>query len=496
MARKASLALLFAAGLIIGMAFTGVFDAPDPVVSAAGAPEERPARSGEIRDFAGKLETLFADAAEAVIPAVVSVQSEKTFRVTVRDPFEEFFDSPFFGGGSRGGQRRQPREQERKQVGVGSGVIIDEKGIILTNNHVVEDATDLKVTLQKGKTYQAELVRSDAKTDLAVIRITDSVRDLPTVKLGNSDNVRIGQWVLAVGSPFQLPHTVSAGIVSATGRSGLGVAQYENWIQTDAAINPGNSGGPLVNLDGEVVGINTFIISRAGGNLGIGFAVPVNMFKSIQDDLLAGREVVRGSIGAYVRDLPPDMAEMFDFKGEGGALVEDLVADGPADKAGIKASDIVTEFGGQAVESANQLVQLVTGTDPGTKVTVKLWRDGTEVSVTVKVGDASEAAAAGEEATDWLGITVRTLSKEAARELGHPDMKGVQVVDIARDSSAARYIGPGDVILYVNRQEVKTAGEYVQQMKRAEDQGRVLLRVYDSDTGRSGHLLLRGRPSS
>jgi len=495
MGKRATWALLFAAGLMAGLTFSGVFHAPEQVILAADRAVEKPHNKEleELRDFAGKFERLFQTVAEQVSPAVVLVEVEKKVTVTsrgmpfgspfddlFRSPFDDLFRSPF--GDTDPFRGRQPRQQERTQRGLGSGVLLDKEGHILTNNHVVADVDKVTVKLADDRSFEAKVVGTDDKTDLAVIQIKDPPENLPVAVLGDSEELRIGQWVLAIGNPMGLSHTVSAGIVSAKGRSGLGVARYESMIQTDAAINRGNSGGPLVNLRGEVVGINAAIFSPTGGSVGIGFAIPINMAKDILDDLLEGRKVVRGHLGVIISDVTPGMAEMFDFEGSGGALVNDVQPDTPAAEAGIQPGDIITEYDGHAIDDRNDLSRRVAASDPGERVKVKVWRDGKERTVTVKVGNLEEADA--DQARDWLGMTVRPLTKEEAKRLGRADLTGVVVSDVERDSIAAgKGIREGDVILSVNRRPVSSPDDYVKAVNEAQKHERVLLRVLLSRTG-------------
>ncbi|KPK65376.1 MAG: hypothetical protein AMK73_03165 [Planctomycetes bacterium SM23_32] len=448
----------------------------------------------QLRDFAGKLETLFQTVAGEVSPAVVLIESETTVRVRVpnipfRSPFDNFFDDffsePFGGRPAPGAPSAPQREREMKRRGLGSGCILDEEGHVLSNNHVVAGADELTVTLADGRKFSAKVVGTDEKTDLAVVKIEGDPKDLPTVRLGDSDAVKVGQWVIAIGNPFGLRHTVSAGIISATGRS-IGVAEYESLIQTDAAVNRGNSGGPLVNLRGEVIGINTAIVGPA--NLGIGFAIPSNMARDVLDDLVAGREVVRGYLGVYPKDLTPEMAQAFGFEGTNGALVDEVLEGSPAEKAGLKAGDIIVEFGGKPVESASELRRRVAATDPDTTTPVEVWRDGKELALKVTTGDLATVV---ETEHDWLGLHVQTLTPEMAANLGKPGLEGVLVADVDEDSSAGTHIKPGDVILSVNRNKVNSASEYGTLMNKAKSQGGVLLRVLDSETGRARFIFIR-----
>ncbi len=327
---------------------------------------------------------------------------------------------------------------------------------------------------------------TDDKTDLAVIRIKGDFGELSTITLGDSEALEIGQWVMAVGSPFGLAHTVSAGIVSAKGRSGFRMTEYEDWIQTDAAINPGNSGGPLVNLRGEVVGINTFIVSSAGGNLGIGFAIPVGMATAILDDLIAGRQVERGYLGVTISDLSPEMADMFEFEGTEGVLVQEVLEDGPAAEAGLKAGDIVVEYDGHPVSRVSELRRHVAATDPGQTVRLVFWREGEKMTRDVTAGDLASAVLSA----DWFGAQVRPLTEEDARELGRPRVEGMLVLSVEPGTPAARVLTKGDVILSINRQPVADRESYRRALKAAREGNRMLIRMLDAETGSAAYLTL------
>jgi serine protease Do len=495
MVRKRSVVMpllgLVAVGLYLSGAFSHAGPGPRTAEGAPMAVLERAAQAGmaaasatdtrELKDLATRLDTLFQSVAEQVSPAVVLIESEQTIRVpAMQNPFEEFFGREFgkpFPNTPRG-------ERELKRHGLGSGCLLDQPGYVLTNFHMVKGAQTLKVTLPDGRSFDAKTVGTDDKSDLAVIQLQGDVKNLPSVKLGDSDKARMGEWVLAIGNPFGLRHTVSAGIVSATSRSGLGIAEYESLIQTDAAINPGNSGGPLVNLDGEVIGLNSAILGQ-GGNIGIGFAIPINAFKEVRDDLIAGRAVVRGYLGIKMRDVTPDMAKAFHYEGRGGAVVDDIVEDSPAAKAGIEAGDILIEYDGWRVLNGAELRQHVALTRPGTEAKLTVWRDGKEVVLTVKVGNLSEPQ-------DWLKIQVQTLTPQTARELGRPNLKGVLVTEVADDSPVASEINVGDVILSVNRTKVATVAQYGALMARTSAATGVLLSVLDSQTGYARYLPVPG----
>ena len=418
----------------------------------------------------------FSDLAEKVRTGVVNIQvSKKVKNVGLerfgrgnpfgdRNPFGDFF-GPFEGN--------QP---DRKQQGVGSGFIMSKEGYILTNNHVVEDADQIKVKLADGKEFDGKIVGRDPKTDLALVKIAGD-SDLQPLKLGNSDDLKVGNWVVAVGSPFGLEQTVTAGIVSAKGRV-IGSGPYDNFIQTDASINPGNSGGPLINLQGEVVGINTAIIASGQG---IGFAIPINMAKEIAPQLQKRGHVTRGLLGVAIQDVTPELAKSLGLKDSKGALVSQVVPGGPADKAGIEQGDVIVNFDGRTVGDSKDLPRIVASTPVGKTVTVKLLRDGKEVERQAKVGEMDEentSEAAKSPIHPSLGVTVQNLTPQIARELGLKKSAGVVVTGVEPGSPAAEaMIQVGDVIQAVNRKPVKNVDDFVKIVEKAKGGGSLLLLV-------------------
>ncbi|MEW6585157.1 MAG: DegQ family serine endoprotease, partial [Nitrospirota bacterium] len=337
--------------------------------------------SRESADILSKTSRAMAEIVAAVKPAVVNISS--TQKVKGGGMQSPFLDDPFFRRFF--GNRPPDKPREHKRSGLGSGVIVDKNGYILTNNHVVKGADEIKVKLSDNREFTGKVIGSDPQTDLAVVKIDSD--NLPVLKLGDSDRLQIGETVLAVGNPFGLNQTVTSGIVSATGRANVGIADYEDFIQTDAAINPGNSGGALVNVSGELVGINTAIFSTSGGYQGIGFAIPSNMAKSVMESLISSGKVVRGWLGIYIQPLTKELAKQFNISDEKGALVGDVIEDSPAEKAGMQRGDIVLEFEGKKVEDPRSLRNMVAGTRPGKEVTVKLVRDGKQKTVKVKIAE-------------------------------------------------------------------------------------------------------------
>lgn len=408
------------------------------------------------------------------IAARAKVNSDPTPQL--RDPFEDpFFDDPFFrrffedfGGMQRfeSPRRNIPRRQQEARS-IGSGVIVDaNEGHILTNHHVVRNADEIFVILEDKRKLEAEVVGSDPDTDVAVLKV--KAKNLTAIPLGNSDDMQVGDYVLAIGNPFGLSHSVTSGIVSALGRSGLGLEGYEDFIQTDAPINPGNSGGALINLRGELIGINTAIYTRSGGNMGIGFAIPVNMAKAVKDQLLEHGEIKRGRIGVQIQDVSPEIAEALDLERLTGALVAQVTEDSPADKAGIETGDIITHFNGTEVKSSAHLKNLVGLLRLGDKAEVRLLRDGKPRNFDVKVGKVEDMELAQEAGSVELLKGARFSSIPETHPL-HGKIKGVYVSDIEYGSASWRSgLQEGDIILSVNRQEVRTVDELVNAAKNKE----------------------------
>jgi serine protease Do len=430
----------------------------------------------------------FEEAAAKVNAAVVPIFSEQVVEERgpfsmPNDQFHDFFGDEFFRrffGSPRDGEERQ------RVRGLGSGVIMSKDGYILTNNHVVREADKVTVMLGENKKYTAKIIGTDPATDLAVIKI--DATNLPAAALGNSDEVRIGQWVIAVGNPFELLHTVTAGIISAKGRStaGLNLA-YQDFIQTDASINPGNSGGALADLDGNVIGINTAISTPSGGSVGIGFAIPINMAKQVMDELVSQGKVTRGYLALMPQDIDENIAKAWKLKSTEGALVGDVTANGPADKAGIRRGDVITSFNGKKIQNSAQLRQTVAQADPGTTAKITLVRDGREMPLSVVLGErpkdlgsrSDQEEEAPEETTgEKLGLSVQTLTADVARQLGYRNEEGVVVSGVTSGSPAAEAgLRRGDLIKEVNRSEVTTAQEFKRLVARVPSGDSVVLLV-------------------
>ncbi len=437
----------------------------------------------------GELERSLMNVSEEVKLSVVSITTVKVFkhpstggggyhgdkyghgnrRNRQGNPFDEFFDKFI---------PKAPPKGEYKTQSLGSGVIVKtdgKKGYILTNNHVVADMDELKVKLSDKREFDGEVVGTDEQTDLAVIKIEGD--DLKAAHMGDSEKLRQGQWAIAIGNPFGLTHTVSVGVVSAIGRSGVGIANYENFIQTDAAINPGNSGGPLVNIDGEIIGINTAIFTRSGGYQGIGFAIPVNMAKAVLRDLIDTGKVTRGWLGVAIQDMDASLAEQFGVTITEGVLISDVQDDSPAKEAGFERGDIVIEYGNKEVGDVNRLRNIVAQTKVGEKVKVKVLRKEKEKVLTVKIGEQpSDLFASGKSSIGKnLGLSVQDLTEELGRSFGYDNESGVVVTAVEPGSPAAETdIKEGDLIKEVNREKVNNINEFKDVLKNT-DKGKDIL---------------------
>lgn len=431
--------------------------------------------------------TTFAPVVKKVTPSVVKVYVATGAKNVSQAMPEEFNGNPLFRrffGEDLEGFRSGPRSPAPRQHGMGSGVIVSKDGYLLTNNHVVDRADEVKVALQDGREFNAKVVGKDPKTDIAVLKV--EAKDLPAIELADSDQIEVGDVVLAIGNPFGIGQTVTSGIISATGRGSLGL-DYEDMIQTDAAINPGNSGGALVDADGRLIGINTAILSHSGGNQGVGFAVPANLARTVMESLVKDGRVVRGFVGVNIQDLTPALAQEFDVKEAKGVLVAGVSPKSPAAKAGLRDGDIITEFNEKPVKDARHLKLQVASTAPGSTVPIKVLRDGKSrtVEVTVKELPGSEVASNriptdSDEASDALhGVEVGDITPATRRQFKLPsEIEGAVVLQV--DANSAAYeagLRPGDVILELNRKPVKGAEDAVQLTEDAKDK-RTLVRVW------------------
>ncbi len=403
-----------------------------------------------------------ADVAERAVPSVVSISATRMVR---SQPMHPFFHEQFGPGGpGRGspGMRGMPREQE--QQGLGSGVVVTRDGVVLTNNHVVEQAEDIQVTLSDGRKFEAAVVGTDPQSDLAVLRIQGNpLLELTPIELGDSSTLRLGDVVLAIGNPFGVGQTVTMGIVSAKGRSSVGIVDYEDFIQTDAAINPGNSGGALINLRGELVGINTAILSRSGGYQGIGFAIPTSMAKPIMGSLLDNGKVARGWLGVAIQSVDTNLASAMGLEAAQGILVSDVTPDSPAAKAGLARGDVILTLDGKAMNESSQLRNHVAAKEPGSMVALEIVRDGKQQRVNVALGTlpgnqlGKVEAEMGAEKGLLSGVTVANLNPQLRTRFEVPDhvKSGVLVTSVEPGSRAQRVgLRPGDVILELARQPV------------------------------------------
>ena len=443
----------------------------------------------------------FADVIETVSPAVVNIMISKVEQAQPTGfdlsepgaqrgqrgqqfPFDEFFGR-FFD---------QPNQQrrERRTEGQGSGFIIDPSGYIVTNNHVADGADKIVVTMQDGRKFDATLVGHDAKTDLALIKV--NATGLPHVTFGDSDHARVGDWVVAIGNPFGLGGTATAGIVSARGRD-IQSGPYDDYLQLDAPINFGNSGGPVFNASGDVIGVTTAIFSPNGGNIGIGFAIPANQAKTVIAELRNNGSVERGWLGVQIQNLDDELAASLKVPNQHGALVAEVLKDGPAAHGGVLAGDVITRFNDREIDSARTLSRVVAEASPSKAAKVTVWRDGKSRELNVKLGEAAkseqvaESARApgnGPQATASLGLTLRPLTDEDRSQLSVPsDVNGALVVAVAPDSPAAeKGVRPGDVITRVNQQNVKNAAEAVTALNAAKKDDRALLLVRRGDSQR------------
>lgn len=424
----------------------------------------------------GQVPTL-ADILEETSSAVVNIaagaKSELNRSDNYRDPFKDpFFNDPMFRHFFRDfpfehrefqDNRRQPKQQEAQSIG--SGVIVNaEKGYILTNHHVIRNADKIFVLLKDKRKLDAEVIGSDPETDIAVLKV--KAKNLTALPLGNSDKTRVGDYVAAIGNPFGLSHTVTSGIVSALGRSGLGIEGYEDFIQTDASINPGNSGGALMTFDGKLIGINTAIYSRNGGNLGIGFAIPVNMAKSVMEQIIQHGEVKRGRIGVYIQDVSADIADALELDALNGALVSSVTEKSPAQKAGLKSGDIITQFNGKAIKGSSHLKNIVGLMRLGDKADIEFLRDGKTMSAKVKIEDSNEINEDQEITSIELFEGARFSSIPSDHQL-YGEIEGVHISAIEYGTAAWQSgLREDDIIVSVNKKPVKTVDDLIKQAKK------------------------------
>ncbi len=459
-------ALWLAASLVLGSAAL-----PAAAQQAAAAQQDTNEQSTQHgRQVLDQISQVFESAAAKVNPSVVPIYSES--KVTVQNPFgsdqlRQFFGDQFF-------QRyfgENPGQQERTVHALGSGVIASADGYILTNNHVVQDAQKLTVVLPNGNRTQAKVIGTDAETDLAVIKVDE--KNLPAATFGDSEKVKVGEWVIAVGNPFELLHTTTAGIVSAKGRSQVATSGYQDFIQTDAAINPGNSGGALADLDGRVIGINSMISTPSGGSVGLGFAIPINLAMNVMQQLKEHGKVIRGYLGVYLQSLTQDLKQAFGIGSNvEGALIGDVVQGSPADMAGVQQGDVVTSVNGMSIKTATELQNAIAGMMPGSNVQLGILRDGNMMTLSVKLGQKPEEnqqssnEQGGSPNPQRLGISVATLTPQLAQQLGYQGEQGA-LIERVQPGSPAENAGlqRGDLIKEVNRRPVNSAEDLVNMVR-------------------------------
>jgi serine protease Do len=426
-----------------------------------------PVGAQDARSVLQSLQDAFVQVAQSVKPAVVNIattqrprpqEGSRTPQVPpqFRGPFRDFFGEDFF-------ERFFGEQPQRQRRSLGSGVVVDKRGYILTNNHVIEQADQIEVRLSDKRKFSATVIGKDPKTDLAVIRI-DAPDDLPVAKLGDSDKIRIGEWAIAIGNPFGLDQTVTVGVISAVGRSDVGITTYEDFIQTDASINPGNSGGPLLNLNGEVIGINTAIVATGQG---IGFAIPITMARAIKDRLIAQGRVVRAWLGVGIQELTDELAAQFGVKPEEGVLVGNVMKDSPAERGGLKTGDIVQEFNETKITTVRQLQREVAQSPVGSQARVRVLREQQPAMLTIELGEQpTEVAAVAPgslpaETGERFGLTVQDITPDLRTQLKLDNLDGVVVSSVDEGGPAARAgIRPGDVISEANREPVKNTSDF------------------------------------
>ncbi len=509
---------LLVGGIVLGLTATSLLVAPRFGLTNLHAAEKAAAKTPPkivlnsealAKDTRGI--TSFAPVVKRVAPSVVTIHSSKTVRRTsMNSPFDNPLFRQFFGGPEdengtaptprQRGNRRAP-QREQKEEGLGSGVIVSADGYILSNNHVVAGADELKVTLSgSDEEYLAKVIGTDPSTDVSVLKI--EAKNLPPITITDSDNLQVGDIVLAVGNPFGVGQTVTMGIVSATGRGMGGIVNYEDFIQTDAAINMGNSGGALVDAEGRLVGINTAILSPTGGSIGLGFAVPINMARHVMDSLIAEGKVMRGYLGIQLHPgISASEAKAFKLKERAGALVDDVMPNSPAEKAGVQHGDVITELNGKKVPDSRQFRLWVSQTAPNTKVTLKLMREGEEKKLTATLGELPADKLAGgpgsnrkpvEKKSDALdGVEVGDIDRATRRQSDIPaNIQGALVTAVDPSSKAAEAeLKQGDVILEINRAKVRNAQEAIDLSDKLDASKEILLRVWSA--GRNGDVSTR-----
>ncbi|MCM8814628.1 MAG: DegQ family serine endoprotease [Candidatus Omnitrophica bacterium] len=487
---------LFAIGLIAGImggcfAFAAIYAITkhNTSISSVSKPIQFVDTSGIYT-----LQSAFVQVAKMVKPAVVMITTEKIVTYRYWNPFEfedDFFNRFFEDFGIPRFRQKQPKTYKKKQEGLGSGFIVDPDGYILTNNHVIQGVDKILVKLMDSeKKYEAKIVGTDSRTDLALIKI-DANRRLPTVVLGDSDSIEIGEWAIAIGNPMGLEETVTVGVISAKGRSVLGTSPYEDFIQTDAAINPGNSGGPLVNIKGEVIGINTAIIAPYMAQ-NIGFAIPINIAKKVFRELKSTGKVTRGFLGVYLQPLTEDLAASFGLKETKGALVSTVMPDTPAEKAGLKEGDIILEFDGKPVSDVKDLQKKVADAKVGDVVTLGVWRDKKKITLPIKIAERPEeetiAKRSDKETNEqsWRGLKVADITDEIRKKFNiSPDIKGVIVINVEPGSPADECeIIPGTIIRKIENTMISGLKDFQSITSKIDKKSPVTLWIQQEGTNR------------
>lgn len=439
----------------------------------------------------------FASVAKKVSPSVVFIQVESVKKDLPYNPFASPFGDDlfkrFFGDTLPGIPKQQQTPTEKRIMGQGSGFVFStkksllaNKSYIVTNNHVVESADKIHITFKDSREYEAKVVGTDPKSDIAVLEIKDTSH--PALNMGNSSVLEVGEWVIAVGNPFGLSHTLTVGVVSAKGRTGLGINDYEDFIQTDAAINPGNSGGPLLNLDGEVIGINTAIFSRSGGYMGVGFAIPVNLVNNIVSQLIEHGEVTRGYLGVMIQQMTPDLFKSFGLREHNGILISQVSENSPADKAGLRAGDVIVRYQGKKVTEVGDFRNQVALTAPGSKANLSVIRNGKTKDIAVVIGNLKkepESANSSTQLSEELGLVVQTITPDIAKQFNVKAGQGVVVSNVMPGSLAAMAgLRPGVVILQVDRAEVSSATQFKQAIDKSRKNKQVLFLLQDLNMAR------------
>jgi serine protease Do len=464
-------------GLITTVNFLFVDCAYSDNRSAAGQPSEKSkventdTQKGSAPNSLINLQMGLREIAKKVGPAVVFINVSKSVKVPQQyfNPFEQFF-------GFRDPRGDMPEEREYQQKGAGSGFIIDrKKGYILTNNHVVGEVDEIEVITNDDKKYDAKVVGTDKESDIAIIQVKDLTVTSTELKLGDSSKIQVGDFAIAMGAPYNLPQTLTFGVVSATGRGNLHITSYDDFIQTDASINPGNSGGPLVNIYGEVIGMNTAIASRTGGSVGLGFAIPSSILRSVSEKLISDGKITRAYLGVHMQpDITEDLAESFGYKENYGVLVSKVIEDSPADKAGIKDDDIIMEVNGEKIKDPSQLTLKISLSSVGSSVSIKLFRGGEIKTVTATLlARESEQTFAEGKGNRW-GLSLETNNPNIQQKYGLNSSKGVVVLDVEPASIAEKAgVEPGDIILSANRVKVDSIADF----KKLDTQKTLLLRI-------------------